>query len=392
VAVPSVASSSPTEPAASISQASVEPVPVVTTGTWLAAPDQKTVRNSQFRDVTWTGERFVATASVIEGGGGFISSSDGQTWSQRMGRPVDHPESLAAGAGGVVAIGSIDDVPASWSSPDGLAWTARTDAFPIDPNATKTDAFEVTDVVATETGWLAVGREDPYCNVNCGLAPVRSLVWSSTDGLHWTLGADQVSLAEGAMLAVSRHGTGFVAVGMANLHAAAWTSAEGILWTRAADGPELARAESDDPSQWTSMSDVTSGHGVVVGVGFEGPGGAHGPAARAWWSADGMTWAVANGEDFLSGGETSVMLASVTATADGFLAVGSSNGRCKIGMWESSDGHSWRCTVVAGQELSDLIPYAIASSDSVAVVVGLADVADPPLDGLPGAVWSRRIP
>ena len=32
---------------------------------------------------------------------------------------------------------------------------------------------QVTDVVATADGWLAVGREDPICNLNCALEPVR---------------------------------------------------------------------------------------------------------------------------------------------------------------------------------------------------------------------------
>ena len=51
------------------------------------------------------------------------------------------------------------DRPASWSSPDGLSWTARRDAFPA--TVTGTDVIQVTGVVSTADGWLAVGREDP---------------------------------------------------------------------------------------------------------------------------------------------------------------------------------------------------------------------------------------
>ena len=131
---------------------------------------------------------------------------------------------------------------------------------------------------------------------------------------------------------------------------------------------------------------------VVVGVGHEGPGGAHGPAARAWWSADGVAWAVAESDDFASAGETSVMLRAVTATPDGFLAVGSSSGSCRVGVWESSDGHAWRCTASADQDMSELVGYSVAASDTVAVIVGLAAVPDPPLDGFPGAVWTRSLP
>ena len=361
-------------------------------GPWLPAPDQDSVRRVQFRDIVWTGERFVATATLIEAGGGFLASSDGRIWTHQSGnRPPDLPVSLAAGPGGVVAVGAIDDVAASWFSRDGLTWTARTDAFPIGTKVTRTDGVKMTDVVATDSGWLAVGREDPACNMNCGLAPVRSIVWASADGLQWTRVADQASLVGGAMIAVAHRASGFVAVGLADLRAAAWTSSDGLVWARA-DGPELGGLSSDDPSEWTTMVSVASGHGVVVAVGHEGPGGAHGPAGRAWWSPDGRSWAIADGADFHAGGETSVMLAAVTATTDGFVAVGWSSGGCQGGIWDSTDGHAWRCAPGADQSLGGLVPYSVAASDSVTAVVGLADVPDPPLDGAPGAAWSRRLP
>ena len=387
-------SARPSLPAPTV-EPTVEPTltPAATPGPWLAAPDQESVRRVQFRDVVWTGGRFVATASLIEAGGGFLASSDGRIWTHQSGtQPPDFPVSLAAGPGGVVAVGAIDGAPASWFSRDGLAWTARTNALPLNARATGTDAIEVTDVVATESGWLAVGREDPECNVNCGLAPVRSIVWMSRDGLHWTRGADQASLGGAAMIAVTRQAAGFVAVGLADLRAAAWTSADGLTWTRADDTPQLAGLQVDDPSVWTTMVSVASGHGVVVAVGHEGPGDAHGPAARAWWSSDGRTWAIADAADFHSGRETSAMLAAVAATAAGFVAVGSTSGGCPGGIWDSTDGHAWRCAAGADRQLAGLVPYSVAASDSVTVVVGIASVPEPPLDGLPGAVWSRRLP
>jgi hypothetical protein len=59
--------------------------PAATSGGWLAAPDQESVRRVQFRDVAWTGERFVATATVIEAGGVFLASPDGQIWTHQSG-------------------------------------------------------------------------------------------------------------------------------------------------------------------------------------------------------------------------------------------------------------------------------------------------------------------
>ncbi len=380
--------STPTPP-----HATAAPIPsssiTLETASWQSASDQDAVRGVQFWDVAWTGERFVSTGVVPEAGGIFLDSLDGRNWHAQSGLPPsDRPVHLAAGPTGVVAIGTIDDAAASWFSPDGLTWTRRAGGFPIDPRGS--DVVEVTDVVATEGGWLAVGREDPFCQTNCGLDPVRALAWRSTDGLHWRAIASAPSLARAAMTAVTRHGTGYVAVGLTDSGAAAWSSADGTTWTRAADDPVFDRLPSPDPSEWTTMSAVASGHDAVVAVGSEGPGGAHGPAARAWWSADGRIWATAGGEAFGAHGEISVMLADVATTPDGFVAVGNSNGACRGGIWESADGRAWQCA--GDPALAQLVPSAVAASDAVTVVVGLTNLADPPLDGFPGAAWWRTLP
>lgn len=357
---------------------------------WQSAPVQESVGRVQFRDVAWTGSRFVATASVLAAGGAFLDSVDGSTWNLQSGtRAVDRPTWIAAGPRGVLAIGLIDEVPAAWVSPGGLTWTARPQAFDVASAADH--EVTVSDVVATDSGWLAVGREDPACQVDCGLDPIRAVVWRSTDGLHWTRGHDQPSLSGGAMISVARSGSGFVAVGLAARHAAAWTSADGRTWTRVADGPVFDRHPSADPSLWTTMSSVASGPGVIVAVGWEGPGGAHGPAARAWWSVDGRMWTDAPGEGFEAHGETSTRLAAVTATRAGFVAAGPSDGACRGGIWGSSDGRAWQCAT-ADEPITELVPYATAASDTLTIVVGLANVTDPPLDGLPGAAWLRRLP
>jgi hypothetical protein len=347
----------------------------------------------QFLDVAWTGRRFVAAGTSAGAGGALVDSLDGLEWHIQPGSsPADLPSRLAAGPAGVVAVGWIDDPAgagsASWSSKDGLAWSARADAFPTDPSGS--DVVEVTDVVATDSGWLAIGREDPFCQLDCGLDPVRALAWRSIDGLHWQAVAGTPSLDGAGMTAVTRHGSGFVAVGLTGPRAAAWTSPDGATWTRAPESAALDAIPSADRSIWTTMTAVASGHGVVVAVGSDGPGGAHGPAGRAWWSADGRTWTSAVGDGFEASGEVSVMLEAVGATPDGFVAVGSSDGTCRPGIWESSDGRAWRCA--GGKALAAFGPYAVAASDTETVVVGLTDVPEPPPDGLPGAVWVRGLP
>ncbi len=68
-------------------------------------------------------------------------------------------------------------------------WTAHRNAFPTP--AFGGDDVAVTDVVARGDGWLAVGRRDPVCQIDCGLTPIRAYVWTSGDGSHWTRVADR---------------------------------------------------------------------------------------------------------------------------------------------------------------------------------------------------------
>ena len=351
---------------------------------WRSASDSPVIASVQLLDAVWTGQRFLATGSALGGAGAFIDSSDGSLWHlQPLLDSSAQPAVLAAGPAGVVAIGRIDDRPASWSSPDGLTWTAQTSAFPgtVDGND-----VSVTAAVATSDGWLAVGRADPRCNINCGLDPRRALVWTSTDGLDWVRVADQDAFAKAAMTGVTRTSVGYIAVGFADDHAAVWTSAEGSIWSRVPDSPPFRELPSPDPSRWTQMTAVASGHGVTVAVGRDGPGGAHGPAGRAWWSVDGRVWSKADGEAFQVAGDLSVDLSDVIATPGGFLAVAGSHGACTSGIWTATDGSFWRCEATDALSGS-MTAYAGAASDTVEIVVGLDSSREPGVEGYPGAVW-----
>src|SRR4029079_9573114 len=78
-------------------------------GAWNAVLGQKAVTNAQLLDVVWTGTRFIAAGLNLNGGGALVSSTDGQRWrSIAAGGTTGAPEHLAAGPGGVVAVGTID--------------------------------------------------------------------------------------------------------------------------------------------------------------------------------------------------------------------------------------------------------------------------------------------
>lgn len=364
------------------------PTPAATVSTaWVAVPEQDSVRAVQFADVVWTGARFVAIGGALAGGGAVLDSPDGLTWHRVAGAAsTGSPLALAAGLGGLAAIGSDADGRAmSWHSADGTTW--------LDPRATfgkgaGTDRVKVTDVIDDGPGWLAVGREDPYCNFNCDLDPVKALVWTSADGLTWTRIADQQTFSRGAMTSVAHTSTGFVAVGSAGLNAAAWTSPDGLVWKRSPDAPVFHAALSADGEAASIMASVASGSSgaVLVAVGTEFPiAGDKARTARAWWSADGITWVEATGDRFEAG-----QLFQVAATSRGFLAGGpSAPPSCGGGVWSSADGRSWSCTSSASG-YAGMTPYAAASSTTIEVVVGL-DSSTHPDQGFPGGIWWRPV-
>jgi hypothetical protein len=353
---------------------------------WRQAPSQRSVSDVHFQDVVWTGTRFVAAANALDGGSVFLDSNDGVIWHRQAknGSAVASIR-LAAGPHGVVAVGSMT----SWVSTDGLTWTTRRNAFP--KPALAGDDIAVTDVVARGDGWLAVGRRDKACQIDCGLTPIRAYVWTSADGSHWTRVADQTSLKGGGMVGVNHGNPGLIAVGVAAGHAAIWTSPDGLAWSRVPDASmfRAPKAAGDLPF---AATDVASRDGVTVVVGnalgqdtcLPGTAVPSCPGARAWLSANGTAWskaAVAKAKDG--------QMFSVTLTPQGFLAVGPSGG-CLGGMWSSTDGRSWRCDA-SDSRFKGFGPYAAAASDAVVVAVGLTDQGTNDSGAYRGAAWSRTL-
>ena len=346
----------------------------------------------EFNDVIWIGSRFVATASA--GARGLIlDSDDGVTWQEQLrGRKGEYLGGLAVGPTGVLAMGSIGRRPATWTSPDGLTWTVHPKAFPAAPDGSgfDEDIVSVTDVVATDDGWLAVGRRDPACQFNCDLDPIRAYLWTSGDGAHWTRVADRKAFHGGGMEAVARGDDGYVAAGLANGHAAIWTSSDGSKWSRVPDDP-IFHGPKD---MWAAEVDVAERDGIIVVTTTFGSQDA--ARVRAWWSTDGRSWSKASVEH---GRDAAVH--SVTATPDGFLAVGWSVGcpgrvdpdpnRSHGAVWASTDGRVWRCDLTdTGSE--GFSPWAAAASDTVEVAVGSTDPYDEDEEASPpmlGTIWYR---
>ena len=385
-AVTAAPTPSPTPQPTATLTAAATPTPLVTPrpvgAAWTEVPAQSSVRAVQMLDVAWTGKRFVAV-----GGGAFLDSTDGVIWHRHKADIGVGFTRLASGPAGVVAVDGLS----SWTSSDGLAWAEHSKVFRI-PDV-GSDSVTVTDVVATSGGWLAVGRQDPECQTNCGSEPTKAWVWTSDDGVSWTRVADQEAFKGGGMVSVARGSSGFVAVGAAAGHAAIWTSPDGLTWSRVPDDPMFHGPSSLGglPVAVTGVA-IRDGVTVVVGVATaqdtcpSGDAATSCPGVRAWWTADGHIWSKASVEKAKDG-----QVFGVATTIDGFLATGPSGGTsCLGGIWRSADGRAWRCDASAAA-FQGFGPYAAAASDTVEVTVGLTHAGwdENSGAGMPGAVWYR---
>jgi hypothetical protein len=194
-------------------------------------------------------------------------------------------EGVAAAGGMQVAVGSANGYPAVWASADGgSSWTRAAGATQAVFGRPGTQ--QLTSVTHGVAGWLAVG------GVEGGATP-HPVVVSSASGSSW-----QAADTEAVF------------------------GARGLVTEQAAAGP---------------------GGYVIVGYqdikpGVSGTAAGDRTAAVAWWSAGLTGWQRAAGA--FGGARGGSQLLAVTASARGFVAVGSAGDQASA--WTSPDGRTWR--------------------------------------------------
>jgi hypothetical protein len=197
--------------------------------------------------------------------------------------------SIAAGNGRQVAVGSANGYPAAWTSADGgSTWTravGQTQAVLDRPGFQ-----QLTSVTYGPAGWLAVG---------------------AVTGVTGVTGITRI--------------TGVTAV--AAEHPVVIGSADGIVWQAADDEAAFA-----GPGLFTEQA--SAGPGGYVIVGYQVISGR--TVAAAWWSSGLAAWRRASGA--LQAGASSQMLA-VSAGPHRFVAVGSDGSQPSA--WTSPDGRDW---------------------------------------------------
>jgi hypothetical protein len=191
---------------------------------------------------------------------------------------------------------------------------------------------------------LAVGSADGY-----------PAIWRQAPSGSWTLVTSPGDLPAQSVpvtLTSVTHGpAGWLAVGVPGPVVLASTN--GTTW-RPAAGNIAA-----DLGKITAVSAAAGPRGYVILGRLAVPGGAC--VADVWWSADLTSWKRAHD---VNGTDGSSQTLAVAALADGFVSVGSHNG--KPAAWVTSDGTTWRTIFLSGPANAQLNQIAVTGARVVA--------------------------
>lgn len=254
-------------------------------------------------------------------------------------------------------------------------------------------------------GWLAVGPQ---------------AVWTSPDGLNWTLAATHgisPQLPGDRLLVLNNTAQGFLAAGEAatagrGMQAVIWTSRDGLNWQRktatqlgltafgataqgivfgTAHGPDTVISggvvgggnesatwlSTDGGLTWTTVT-VPADHGAsdsITGLGFDGSGlvavraglGADGgPDAVAYFSPNGQAWQYAGTIDAAGGWSPSVVKGGMT----GFVVTGTTNGGQIVAYTSTGTGGTWLPTGSLGDTRAESVKSATVGAGDTVIAVG----------------------
>ena len=218
--------------------------------------------------------------------------------------------------------------PAVWSSTDGRAWQQT---LLDEAGASSAEASAVARRNGTT---VVVGARQTAASDSDAAA------WVSRDGSTWAAVTLPAERGDQEMTSVGAGPVGFVAAGVDKRSRmpvpAVWYSKDGSSWQRVAAGSGGPFREG----QAVHALAVGERQAVLVGE----TAGISSPDAGFWVSDDGSSWrrVATGGLGFTGPGDQIVR--GVTATADGFVAVGADTqgtGVQAATVWTSSDGSDW---------------------------------------------------
>jgi hypothetical protein len=296
-----------------------------------------------------SGGGHVVAAGSTNGDAAVWTSPDGRQWSRAHAdaraftRPgLQRLQEVTWGAGGWLAVGDDGQSqrrPLVVSSPDGTTWAAADDAGAFKGGH---DAVPHTVAVASGPhGYVVVGDEGP-----------SAVAWHSADLKSWERGSGDLAGKAASnrwMRSVAAGSFGYVAAGGLNDPAtsspgrpAVWSSADGVKWT-------LQRVPLPSGAVQATFDTIVAKGGVLVAGGTAKS--ANGEFAFAFTSPDsGRTWQEAK----LPGVTQTALGTPATATPAGFVIAGVTGqwGSTNVVLWTSSDGRTWRLERPGGTGLA----------------------------------------
>ncbi len=237
-------------------------------------------------------------STVVVGAVGSGSQERAAVWISQSGgpfvavpvSPVSGPSSMravTAGALGLFAIGSLAGKPALWSSTNGLRWTLSSEFGSL--AGSSLDPV-VDAVLATNTSVYAAGSAINGTQTDAAL-------WASGDGINWR----RVSQAQAAfggpggrvITGLASIGTGLVAVGGVRTgpdwSPASWISPDGVSWSQPSeDFPMDSRPQGGVGGTIVrGLSSLQTLPGATAQLMAVGGGSS---AQRIWKSNNGVSW------------------------------------------------------------------------------------------------------
>jgi len=302
--------------------------PVTAVGEWTRWPvDPDIFGTGAVLDVVAGGPGLIAVGGTFASCGDGLDPCSGAVWLSDDGIIWDRFDdasgvfedassirAVTAGDSGLVAVGHGAHVegapgdPLVWFSPDGMQWSRS-----VLPNGTA-----LVDVVATDTGYVAVGSAD---RIQGDFILTDGAVWTSPDGITWNqIAEDPATFADAWLMAITETDQGLVVVGVLaqDTGFGVWTSPDGNTWTKRV-------VDTSFPGPM-GLFDVTEGTPGVLAANDSG---------GLWLSPDGVTWQDVADPDFRA--------RSLAPRGDGFVAVGQScdDTGCTTALWTSPDGITW---------------------------------------------------
>jgi eukaryotic-like serine/threonine-protein kinase len=332
----------------------------------LAASTLPTYQGQQQRGVFQTIDRIAAWGNTIVTTGSltsdgvarqqfFVSSDGGKTWHLA---PVQQP------GGGAPPLGFIADRIAAgptgwlawgpqviWSSQNGLSWTLAA-THGIEPRLPTDQVFVLT---STSTGFVAGGQGQAPGGGN------QALVWVSHDGISW-------QRMTAAQVGMTLSGQTPQAISFAATHGND---------TVISDGGSGVWLSTNGGSSWTAVT-VPVDHGAqdtISGLSSDGSGllavrpgttASGAPDGVAYFSPNGMTWQFSGLIDPAGGWTPGV----VKGSNNGFVVTGTASHDIYVAYTSPGTGSTWTPTGPLGDTSGGPVPTAAAGPHGTAVIAG----------------------